>query len=201
MSPEDRQRGVTSLDRYVKWLYEAAVLFRDLLAENGSLYVHLGTNVSHYAKAALDEVFGSKGFVNEVVWKRQSAKSGAFEGIGQYGRIHEAILFYTKTERWTWNQQFLPYDEEYLEGFYKHFEPGTARRFRLSDLTAAGSRKGDSGGSVTVNGEKVFPAAGRHWALGLEGGESVQDAMNRLVSEERIWHQPGKMPQYKRYFG
>jgi adenine-specific DNA-methyltransferase len=187
------------LDRYIKWLYEAAILLRDLISDRGSLYVHLGINVSHYAKAVLDEVFGPKAFVNEIAWKRQSAKSGAFEGIGQYGRIHEAILFYTKTESWTWNQQFLPYDKDYLDGFYKYFEEGTERRFRLSDLTAAGSRKGDSGGNIKVNGEKVSPAPGRHWALGLEPGESVQAAMTRLIGEGRISHEPGKMPQYKRY--
>jgi adenine-specific DNA-methyltransferase len=172
----------------------------DLLTPTGSLYVHLGVNVSHYAKAMLDEVLGPKAFVNEIAWKRQSAKSGAFEGIGQCGRIHESILFYGKGEKWTWNQQYTAYDAEYVEAFYKYIEPGTERRYRLSDLTAAGSRKGESGGELKVNGEKVYPAPGRHWALGLESGESVQQAMNRLVKQGRIWHEPGKMPQYKRYF-
>jgi|SRR5271157_108311 len=199
VSAEERQRGVNSLDRYLGWLADALVLMHELLTSDGSIYVHLGTNVSHYVKAVMDEVFGPHAYVNEIVWKRQSAKSGAFEGIGQYGRIHESLLFYAKGENWTWNQQYTPYDAQYVEAFYKYTEPHTDRVFRLSDLTAAGSRKGESGGALKVNGEKVYPAPGRHWALGLQPGETVQDAMNRLIKEKRIWHEPGKMPQYKRY--
>lgn len=199
VSAEERARGVSSLDRYLGWLSDALILLHELLAPDGSIYVHLGTNVSHYVKTVMDGVFGSQGYVNEIVWKRQSAKSGAFEGISQYGRIHESILFYSKGEKWTWNQQYTPYDAEYVEGFYKNIEPGSDRRFQLGDLTAAGTRKGDSGGAITIRGEKVFPPPGRHWALGLEQGETVQDATDRLVKEKRIWYEPGKMPRYKRY--
>jgi adenine-specific DNA-methyltransferase len=187
------------LDSYLEWLHETFAFLYELLAPAGSLYLHIGANVSHYAKAVLDEVFGFQAFVNEIVWKRQSAKSGAFEGIGQYGRIHEVILFYAKSDAWVWNQQYTAYEQDYLDGFYKFVDEGTGRRFRLSDLTAAGSRRGESGGTLLVNSEKVNPAPGRHWALGLKAGESVQDAMNRLIREGRIWHESGKMPAYKRY--
>jgi|SRR5579883_356408 DNA modification methylase len=187
------------LDSYLEWLHETFTMLYELLAPSGSLYVHIGTNVSHYAKVVLDEVFGFQAFVNQIVWKRQSAKSGAFEGISQYGRIHEVILFYAKADAWVWNQQYTTYEQDYLDAFYKFADEGTGRRFRLSDLTAAGSRKGESGGTLLVNGEKVNPAPGRHWALGLKSGESVQTAMNRLIKEGRIWHEPGKMPAYRRY--
>src|SRR5258708_4321051 len=187
------------LDSYLDWVFDTAIIIRELLAESGSLYIHIGTNVSHYLKVVLDEVFGPNAFVNQIVWKRQSAKSGAFEGLGQYGRIHEVIFFYAKAEPRIWNSQYAPYDEAYLQDFYKYVEPGTGRRFRLSDLTAAGSRKGDSGGSIKVNGDSVRPAPGRHWALGLKVGESVQDAMDRLIREGRISHEPDKMPAYRRY--
>src|SRR5205809_1034538 len=62
------------LDSYLQWFYETVVLLHELLAENGSRYVHLDWHVCHYAKTLLDEVFGAAGFVNEIVWKRQSAK-------------------------------------------------------------------------------------------------------------------------------
>jgi len=199
VSGEDRQRGVTSTDRYLKWLSQAAALLHELLAETGSLYVHLGINVSHYVKVALDEIFGPQNFVNEIVWKRQFAKSGAFEGINQYGRIHEAILLYSKGDNRTWNSQYVAYEQEYLDGFYKNVEPKSGRRFQLDNLTAPGMRKGDSGAPLLVNGEKVFLPPGRHWSLGLKAGETVQAAMDRLVKTGRIWHEPGKMPRYRRY--
>jgi hypothetical protein len=133
------------------------------------------------------------------VWKRQSAKHGAFGALGQYGRIHESIFFYTKSDNYTWNQLYTEYDKDYVEAFYKYTEKGSERRYRLSDLTAAGERRGQSGGPIVIDGEKIRPAPGRHWALGLEPGESVQEAFDRLVREGRIWHEPGKMPAYKRY--
>ena len=187
------------LDSYLQWFYETAVLFQELLSETGSLYVHLDWHVGHYAKCVLDEVFGPDKFVNQVIWKRQSAKHGAFGGLGQYGRIHEILLFYGKGDSWTWNQQFASYEKEYIEGFYKYSEDGTGRRFQLGDLTAAGSRRGDSGSPIKVKGESISPPAGRHWALGLKSGESVQDAMDRMVKEGRIWYERGKMPRYRRY--
>ncbi len=199
VSQEERQRGVQSLDRYLGWLSDALVFLHELLAPDGSIYAHLGTNVSHYVKALMDEIFGVKGYVNEIVWKRQSAKSGAFEGMGQYGRIHESILFYCKSDTRVWNQQYTPYDAEYTNAFYKYVEPGTGRKFQLGDLTAAGTRKGDSGKRILIEGEEVFPPPGRHWALGLKPGETVQAAMDRLIAEKRIWYEPGKMPRYKRY--
>jgi len=199
VSREERGSGVTSIDRYLRWFYDGAVILRELLADTGSIYIHIGQNIVHYVRAVLDEVFGYENFVNQIVWKRQTAKSGAFEGLGQYGRIHEVILFYAKSGPWVWNQQYLPYDEDYVEGFYKFVEEKTGRRFQLGDLTGAGIRKGASGGPIVVNGETVYPPQGRHWAIGLEEGESVQQAVNRLVKRGRIWHEPGKMPRYVRY--
>lgn len=188
------------LDSYASMIHERIVLAHSLLAEDGSIYVHVGWQVAANVKLILDEVFGPSNFQNEIIWKRQSAKSGSFEGaMGQYGRIHESIFFYGKSDRWVWNQQYTPYDQSYIDGFYRHVEKGTGRRYRLSDLTAAGTRRGDSGSPLLVNGEKASPAIGRHWALGLNEGETVQGAMDRLVKDGRVDHAAGRMPQYKRY--
>jgi adenine-specific DNA-methyltransferase len=187
------------VESYLRMLVDRLKLIYELLSPQGSFYFHIDPNLAPYVRLLLDDVFGGDGFVNEIVWKRQSAKSGAFEGLGQYGRIHELILFYTKSERWLWNQQFAEYTDEYKETWYKYTEEKTGRRFRLSDTTAPGTRKGDSGGPLRVKGEVFRPASGRHWALGLKEGETVQQAMDRLVAEGRIYNQPGNMPAYKRY--
>ena len=186
-------------DSFIAMIYERLVLIRDLLADDGSIYVHCDWRVNTYIRQVLDEVFGKNRFVNEIIWKRQSAKSGAFGGVGQFGRNHESIYFYSKSERFQWTQQFGEYEDSYLDGFYKYQEPGTGRRYRLSDLTGAGTRQGDSGGPIKIGPSVVRPASGRHWALGLSPGESVQQAMDRLTEENRIQHREGGMPQYKRY--
>ena len=119
--------------------------------------------------------------------------------LGQYGRIHELLLYYVKTDRFVWNQQYAGYSADYIATWYKYRDPKTGRRYRLSDLTAPGARRGDSGGPLRVNGETVKPTANRHWALGLNSGESMQAAMDRLIKEGRIAHEPGNMPAYKRF--
>lgn len=187
--------GVNS---YLTMLASRIQLIHELLSPQGSFYLHIDPNLAPYVRLLLDDVFGPAGFVNEIVWKRQSAKSGSFEGLGQYGRIHEVILFYTKADRWIWNQQFSEYTEDYKETWYKYVDEKKGR-FRLSDLTAPGTRRGDSGGSINVRGEAIKPSTGRHWALGLKEGETVQQAMDRLLAEGRIYYEKGRMPAYKRY--
>lgn len=185
--------------QFIEFLRRRLILLREVLANDGSIYVHLDTKKSHYLKALLDEVFGEENFQNEIIWKRQSAKSGAFEGLGQYGRIHETLLYYTKSDRWIWNQQYAAYSTSYIATWYKYCDPQTGRCYRLSDLTASGARRGESGGPLNLNGEVVRPSPGRHWALGLEPGETIQQAMDRLVKQGRIHHEPGNMPAYRRY--
>jgi len=65
-------------------------------SQNGSIYVDLDTGVSHYAKIILDEVFGKTAFRNEIIWKRSSAHSDSKQGMSQYGRVTDSLLFYTK---------------------------------------------------------------------------------------------------------
>ena len=184
-------------DSYLQWLYEASILLRELLSDKGSIYVHLDYHLGHYAKIVLDEVFGVDRFVNEIIWKRQTAKGGAFGSLAQYGRLHESVFFYSKSENYTWNLQYTDYDLKYIERSYRHIDEGADRRYSLRDLTAAGTRKGDSGKPIYVNGERSDPPQGRHWAIGLMPGETVQQAVDRLVGSGKIWHQPGRRPRLK----
>jgi adenine specific DNA methylase Mod len=67
-------------ESYFQWFYDTAMLLHELLHETGTIYVHLDWHVSFYAKAILDEVFGADRFVNEVIWKRQTAKGDVTQG-------------------------------------------------------------------------------------------------------------------------
>jgi len=84
------------LDSYLQWFYETVVVLHELLNENGSIYIHVGSNVSHYAKVIADSVFGSEQYINEIVWKRSDAHNDGKQGARQYGRIHDVILFYAR---------------------------------------------------------------------------------------------------------
>jgi DNA modification methylase len=92
------------LDSYLQMMYERLVLMRELLAEDGSICVHLDWHVGHYVKLVLDEVFGEVNFRNEIVWRyrRWPSKSKLFQ------RMHDVIYWYTKNagENYVWNQLY-----------------------------------------------------------------------------------------------
>lgn len=68
------------LESFMQMLFDRFQLMRELLADDGTIYVHIGWDVSHYIKAALDEVFGPGQFVNQIIWKRQTAHSDIGQG-------------------------------------------------------------------------------------------------------------------------
>ncbi|MGB4644392.1 MAG: DNA methyltransferase [Dictyoglomaceae bacterium] len=83
------------LDSYLQMMYERLVLMRELLAENGSIYVHLDWHVGHYVKVMMDEIFGYENFRNEIVWHYRTYQ-GQVENY--FPRKHDVILFYTKSD-------------------------------------------------------------------------------------------------------
>ncbi len=184
-------------DSYLPMVFERLTLMKELLSQTGSIYVHLGWQVSSAVKLLLDEVFGPDRFQNEIVWKRQTAKGGSFDSLAQYGRIHESIFFYTRGPNFTWNLQYTPYDAEHIQQSYSRTDSATGKKFALRDLTAAGTRHGDSGKPILIQGHEISLPPGRHWAVGLESGETVQQAVDRLVKQDIVWFEPGRMPRLK----
>jgi adenine-specific DNA-methyltransferase len=91
------------LESFIQMLFERFQLMRDLLSDEGTIYVHMGWDVSHYVKAVLDEVFGIGQFVNQIIWKRQTAHSDIGQGSKHLGPIHDVIFLYTKGETFPWN--------------------------------------------------------------------------------------------------
>jgi DNA modification methylase len=92
------------MQSYLQMMYDRLVVMKELLADNGSIFVHLDYRVVHYIKIIMDEIFGKENLRNEIVWwyKRWTAASGNFQ------RMHDTILFYSKTENYKFNQLFQP---------------------------------------------------------------------------------------------
>ena len=100
-TPEER------IASYLNYMYERLVLMKELLANDGSIYVHLDYRMVHYVKLMMDEVFGRENFNNEIIW------CYAGGGIPEYGypRKHDVILFYSKTADFIFNPQYRPYSK------------------------------------------------------------------------------------------
>lgn len=145
------------------------------------LYLHADPTMSHYLKVLLDAIFGAHRFVNEVIWKRTSAHNR----VTRFGPVHDVILVYGKGETRTWNPQYLPYDQAYVDQDYRRIEEGSGRRYRISDVTS-----NNPGGRYEWKGT---PAPGnRYWAYS-------QDAMERFEAEGRLVYSSNGYPQLKRY--
>jgi len=173
-------------DSYLHMVHERLALMRQLLSEHGLLFLHVGWTVSHMVKCVADDVFGTEAFLNQIIWKRQTAHSDIGQGSQHLGRLHDVILLYANTEHFTWNMQYTPYSEQYAEAFYKHVEPETGRRYRLSDITAPGrASKG--------NPYYEFLGVTRYWRF-------KRERMDEMYRQGRIVQtKPGAVPAQKRY--
>ena len=173
-------------DSFIAMIYERLALMRDLLAEDGSIYVHCDWRVNASMRSVMNEIFGLDNFCNEISWQRTSARSDSHT----YNHIHDTILFFTRSSHYIWNKQFTEYDKSYVENFYRHCDQD-GRRYRVSDLTASGTRQGSSG----MPWRGIDPAAkGNHWKYSVEKLETL-DAQGRI-------HWPKKesgIPGFKRY--
>jgi len=147
----------SGLDGYLTWLYETALLLRQLLSENGSLYVHLDWHIGHYAKAVLDEVFGIDYFVNEISWKR-SSNTSSIGGI--WKRAHDTILFYTKSDDYVFNFQYKALSDTSIRLYQNEDERG---QYQLVPILVSGKRGGTTGHVWRGIDPNQRGKAGMHW--------------------------------------
>ena len=89
------------VDSYLEMMWERLWLMKELLAENGSIYVHLDWHVGHYVKVMMDEIFGVENFRNEIVWSYRTGGAS----LRNWSQKHDTILFYSKTEKYIFNTQ------------------------------------------------------------------------------------------------
>jgi adenine-specific DNA-methyltransferase len=90
----DKARGVTELDRYLRWLNETLVLLRELLSSDGSIFVHLDVHMGPYVKALMDEVFGPDNFQNEIAWYYYNKLHDSRKRV--LPKAFDQILYYVK---------------------------------------------------------------------------------------------------------
>jgi DNA modification methylase len=157
------------------------------LKPTGSLYLHCDPTMSHYLKVMLDAIFGAEHFINEVIWKRSTAHSDTKQGAQHMGRLHDTILFYSKSDKFVFNTEMVPYDPAYIASKYRYTEEGAGRLYRLDNLTGPG-------GAAKGNPQYEVMGVTRYWRYS-------KNRMDELIKEGRIVQtRPGTVPQYKRYF-
>ena len=135
----------------------------------------------------LDAIFGPQNFRNELVWKRATTVKGNFgQGSKLWGPNVDSLLFYTKSDDYTFNQLFTPYSDKYMDTAYRFVEPGTGRRYRLVSMIGPGG---------AAKGNPAYEVMGvtRYWRYSRE---KMQDLLTRgLIVQSR----PGTVPNRKYY--
>ena len=135
---------------------------RRVLKPTGSVYLHCDPTANHYLKAVMDTVFGPENFQNDITWNRSGGKSDA----KRWGRVSDRLLYYTKSSRYIWNQQYQSHDPEYVRKTYQYDDADGRGPYTTMPLTAAGTREGESGEAWQGYSPRKV---GRHWGTPTQG--------------------------------
>ena len=164
--------GGDGMGAFLCWMAVRVLEMHRVLKPTGSLYLHCDPTAGRYLGAMMDAIFGRQNFRNEVVWKRHSGRSSS----RQFGRVHDTILFYSKSSDYTWNVQHLPQDEEYVKRTYRHEDE--RGRFSIDNLTAPGTSGGESGKPW----RGIDPTTREnHWRTPTKGGMNDFIIKNDLI--------------------
>jgi len=168
---------------YVEALRRRLLFLHQLLSEDGSIYVHLDSNMAFHIKLIMDEIFGESNFRNWITRKKCHSKNYTRK---QYGNVADYILFYSKSARMKWNR---PYEQENIYTFQQRFprvDEATGRRYALVPIHAPGVRNGETGRPWRGR----LPPPGKHWQV-------PPAELDRLDAAGEIYWSPAGNPRRK----
>jgi adenine-specific DNA-methyltransferase len=168
---------------FLDFLRQRLILLRELLADDGSIYVHIDWKMGHYVKVLMDEVFGQERFINDIARVKCNPKNFARKG---YGNIKDMVLFYSKGANYVWNESWETMTQAEIERLFPKVDKD-GRCYTTTPLHAPGP---------TVNGatgkpwRDQKPPKGRHWRY-------VPDELDRLDKAGLIQWSSRKNPRLK----
>ena len=182
---EKQYTDIWTNDEYLQFMYERLILLRELLAEDGSIYVHCDWHKSHYLRCILDEIFGKNCFVNEIIWQKIRSSKGQ---ANSFGNVHDTIYFYVKNPNYLFNKQYTPHDPKRIKSHYNLIDEKTGERYQLADFTQQGV------GEPRHFGERglIAPPPGKHW---IWSQERIDEGLKHDLI---VFTQSGK-PRVKRF--
>jgi len=152
-------------DSFIAMIYERLVLMRDLLAEDGSIYVHCDWRVNSFIRLVLDEIFGATLFRSEIIWKRKTGRGQTNKVPTEFGTQTDTNLFYSKTSNNVFRDVTKPLRDEYVRDFYK-FTDDNGRKYRIADLSSPSPRPNLTYEYKEYSPPKQFPE--KKWSSGIK---------------------------------
>lgn len=169
---------------FVEFLRERLILLRELLADDGSIYVHLDKNMAFAIKIIMDEVFGPKNFRSWITRKKCNPKNYTSKS---YGNVADFILFYTKTDNYVWHRPYEEWTDVRALKEYSYID-ANGRRYKKVPVHAPGVRNGETGQLW----RGVSPPPGKHW-------QYLPSKLDELDAQGHIYWSPTGNPRRKVY--
>jgi adenine-specific DNA-methyltransferase len=164
-------------------------MLRDLLADDGSIWISIDDNEGHYLKVMMDEIFGRKNFISNVIWQKKYSPQNDDKGITQ---AHDHILVFVKDIK-NFKVNLLPRTDE-MNARYENIDQDPKGEWKSGDLTSKTKAKGHSYPIIGPDGQSHLPSPGRQWA-------PSEATFQRWLSEGRIWfgRSGNNRPSIKQY--
>ena len=115
-------------DTYLQFMYERLILMRELLSDNGAIFVHCDWRMNSYLRLVLDEIFGEINFRNEIVWRKYGGHKNTAKL--KFTTENDTLLFYSLTDEYTFNAIFRPLSEQTIKSEYRHTDEN-GRRYAI----------------------------------------------------------------------
>jgi len=146
---------------FLDFIRQRLILLKELMSEQGSIYLHIDYKIGHYIKIIMDEVFGIGNFRNDIARIKCNPKN--FNRIG-YGNVKDLILFYSKSKNPIWNEPQEKYTEKDIERLFPKVNQQD-RRYTTVPIHAPGETEN---GKSNQPFKGILPPQGRHWRTDVE---------------------------------
>ena len=166
--------GNNDVTAYLTMMAPRLVELHRVLKQTGSIYLHCDPTASHYLKMLMDAILGPQRFVNEITWKRYGAHNDVGQGSRHFGRVHDVILFYSRSHETAWTQAFTPLTADYVDATYRFVDPETERTFTTTPLTGPGGAS---------KGNPVY-----EWNGHTRAWRYSRETMERLHAQGRLYY-------------
>ena len=140
---------------YIESLRRRLIFLHNILADDGSIFIHIDEKMVFHLKLVMDEIFGAGNYRNCITRKKCNPKNYTRK---TFGNVADYILFYSKTEEYVWNKQYEPWTAERAKE-YQYIDEKTGRRFMKVPIHAPGTRRGETGKPW----RGLLPPPGKHW--------------------------------------
>ena len=210
---EKQYTDIWSNDEYLQFMYERIILLKELLSDDGVLYLHCDWHKSHLLRCILDEVFGNNNFKNEITWRRQIPR-GMKVYAEYYAFSSDYILIYSKSDCPTWNRQtkLVKITQEEAEkkyqkderGFFRTSDPGSYTFESLVALHQQGRLYAPKNGEIIIDEEnkKVYASKGGKVAVKYYREIDTDGKVIEETTVDNIWNDiPGMGIVSSEYIG